>query len=64
MEKGILMLQLLKLAWNGGVALSVCGQMHTLLLDSYGGIVLQVEQVLHVHDYHSHAGIEVGALKI
>jgi hypothetical protein len=22
--------------------------------------VLQVEQVLHVHDYHSHAGIEVG----
>jgi hypothetical protein len=38
--------------------------MHTLLLDSYGGIVLQVEQVLHVHDYHSHAGIEVGALKI
>jgi hypothetical protein len=42
----------------------LCGQMHTLLHDSSGCVVLQVQQVLHVLGHCSHAGIEVGALEV
>jgi hypothetical protein len=43
---------------------SVCGQMHTLLHDSSGGVVLQVEQVLRILGHRSHAAIEVRAVEV
>jgi hypothetical protein len=36
----------------------------TLLHDSYGGVVLQVEQVLRILGHRSHANIEVRALEV
>jgi hypothetical protein len=63
-EKGILMLRLLKLTRNGSVVLIVCGQTHTLLHDGSSGLVLQVEQVLHVLGHCSHVDIEVQALDV
>jgi hypothetical protein len=63
-EKSILLLQLLELARNAGVVLIVCGQMHTLLYDNPDGVMLQVEQVLHVQDHRSHANAKVRVLKV
>jgi hypothetical protein len=45
-EKGILMLQLLKLVQNGSVALILCNQTHKLMHDGSRGVMPQVEQVL------------------
>jgi hypothetical protein len=39
-EKGILLLKLVELVRNGGVVFIVCGQMHTLLHDSAGSVML------------------------
>jgi hypothetical protein len=44
--------------------LIIRGQMHTLLHDDFGGVMLQVEQVLGVLGHRSHAGVEVWALKV
>jgi hypothetical protein len=44
--------------------LIICGQTHTLLHASPGGVVLQVEQVLHVLGHCSHPDAEVGALEV
>jgi hypothetical protein len=63
-EGHILMLQLLELTRNGGVVLIVCGQPHTLLHDSSGGVVLQVAQVLFILGHGSHVDIEVRALDV
>jgi hypothetical protein len=63
-EKSILLLQLLKLTRNGIVVLIVCGQMHTLLHDSPGGVMLQVEQVLRILGHRNHVGAEVRALEV
>jgi hypothetical protein len=49
---------------NGGVVFIVCSQTHTLLHDSPGGVMLQVEQVLRILGHHSHANIEVRTLKV
>jgi hypothetical protein len=63
-EKSILLLQLLELTRNGSVGLIVCGQMHMLLHDGPGGVMLQVEQVLCILHHHNHAGAEVRAVEI
>jgi hypothetical protein len=47
-EDGILMPQPLELAQSSGGVLLVCYQMHTLLHNGHGGVVLEVEQVMHV----------------
>jgi hypothetical protein len=64
MEMGILMLRLHRLMTNGAVVLIVCGQRHTLLHDGFDGVVLQVEQVLHVLGHRSHVNIEVQDLEV
>jgi hypothetical protein len=38
--------------------------MHMLLHDSTSGVMLQVEQVLHILGHRSHAGTEVRALEV
>jgi hypothetical protein len=58
------MLQMLKLAQNGSVVLIVCDQMHTLVHDGSSGVMLQVEQVLHVLGHHSHADVDVRTLEV
>jgi hypothetical protein len=63
-EKSILLLELLKLMRNGGVVLIVWGQTHTLLHDSPGSVILQVEQVLWILGHRSHASTEVRALEV
>jgi hypothetical protein len=49
---------------HGSVVIIICGQLHTLLHDSPGGVMLQVEQVLCVLGHHRHANTEVRALKV
>jgi hypothetical protein len=44
--------------------LPICGQPQTLLDDGTGGVVLHVEQVLHVPGHLIHTGAQVGALKV
>jgi hypothetical protein len=56
------MLQLPKLARDGGVVLLVCGHTHALLDDGPGEVVLQVERVLRILSHRSHTGMEVWAL--
>jgi hypothetical protein len=63
-EKVILMLQLPKLAWDGGVAFIACSHTHALLDNGPGKVVLQVEWVLSVLDHHIHTGMEVRALEV
>jgi hypothetical protein len=44
--------------------LIICSQMHMLLHDGSGRVMLQVEQVLGVLDHCSHVGIQVRALEV
>jgi hypothetical protein len=44
--------------------LLICSQLQTLLDDGPGGVVLQVEQVLHVLGHLSHIDMLVGALGV
>jgi hypothetical protein len=63
-EDGILMPQQLKLARSSGGVLLICCQTHMLLHYGPGGVVLEVEQVLHVPSQRSHPGVEVRALEV
>jgi hypothetical protein len=63
-EDGILMPQPLNLTGGGSGTLLIRRQMHTLLYACPGGVVLKVEQVLHVPSQRSHPGMEVRALEV
>jgi hypothetical protein len=63
-EDGILMPQLLNLTVGGSGTLLVCCQMRTLLHAYPGGVVLKVEQILHVPGQRSHPDMEVRALEV
>jgi hypothetical protein len=63
-EKVILTPQLCELAWGSDVALFISGHIETLLDNSFGGVVLQVEWVLLILSHSSHAGVEVQALRV
>jgi hypothetical protein len=56
--------QPLNLAGGGSDTLLVCRQTRMLLDACPGGVVLKVEQVLHVPSQRSHPGMEVRALKV
>jgi hypothetical protein len=56
--------QPLKLAGGVGGALLICRQTHTLLHNHSGGVVLEVEHILHVPGQQSHPGLEVRALEV
>jgi hypothetical protein len=56
--------QPLNLSCGGGGTLLVCRQTHTLLPGCPCGVVLEVEQVLHVLGQRSHSGVEVRALEV
>jgi hypothetical protein len=64
MEDGILIPQPLILSCGGGGTLLVRHQMRTLLPGCPGGVVLEVEQVLHVLGQRSHLGVEVRAHEV
>jgi hypothetical protein len=56
--------QLLNLSCGGGGTLLVRHQTRTLLPGCPGGVVLEVEQVLHVLGHRGHLGVEVRALEV
>jgi hypothetical protein len=56
--------QPLKLAGGGGGTLLVRRQTRTLLHAHPGGVVLEVEKVLHVPGQQSHPGVKVRALEV
>jgi hypothetical protein len=56
--------QPLELARSSGGVLLVCHQMHTLLHDAPGGVVLEVEQVLCVPSQRSHPRVEEKAFEV
>jgi hypothetical protein len=56
--------QPLNLACGGGGTLLVRRQTRTVLPGCPGGVVLEVEQVLHVLGQLSHPGMEVRALEV
>jgi hypothetical protein len=56
--------QLLNLTVGGSGTLLVRCQMRTLLHAYPGGVVLKVEQILHVPGQRSHPGMEVRALEV
>jgi hypothetical protein len=56
--------QLLNLTVGGSGTLLVHCQMRTLLHAYPGGVVLKVEQILHVPGQRSHPGMEVRALEV
>jgi hypothetical protein len=60
----ILMPQPLNLVGYGGGTLLVRRQIRTLLHAHSDGVVLEVKQVLRVHDQRSHSGMEVRALGV
>jgi hypothetical protein len=63
-EDGILMPQPLNLVSGGSGTLLVRSQTRTLLYACPGGVVLKVEQVLHVPGHRSHPGVVVRALEV
>jgi hypothetical protein len=63
-EDDILMPQPLELVQSSCGVLLVCCQMHTMLHASPSGVVLEVEQVLHVPSQRSHPDMEVRALEV
>jgi hypothetical protein len=63
-EDGILMPQPPNLSCGGGGTLPVHCQTHTLLPDCPHGVVLEVEQVLHVLGQRSHPSMEVRVLEV
>jgi hypothetical protein len=63
-EDGILMPQPLNLTGGGSGTLLVRHQTHMLLHACPDGVVLKVEQVLHVPGQQSHPNIEVRALEV
>jgi hypothetical protein len=58
------MSQPLNLSCSGGGTLPVRRQMRTLLPGCPHGVVLEIEQVLHVLGQQSHPGVEVRALEV
>jgi hypothetical protein len=56
--------QPLNLVGYGGGTLLVRRQIRTLLHAHSDGVVLEVKQVLRVHDQRSHSGMEVRALGV
>jgi hypothetical protein len=56
--------QPLNLARGGGGTLLICRQTRTLLHAYPDGVVLEVEQVLHVPGQQSHPGVEVRGLQV
>jgi hypothetical protein len=46
------------------MALVISGHTHALLDNSLGGVVLQVERVLHKLSHRSHIGVEVRTLRV
>jgi hypothetical protein len=63
-EDGILMPQPLNLMSGGSGTLLIRYQTRTLLYAYPGGVVLEVEQVLHVPSQRSHPDMEVRALVV
>jgi hypothetical protein len=63
-EDDILMPQSLNLMGGGSGTLLVCRRTRRVLLACPGGVVLKVEQVLHVPGQRSHPDVEVRALEV
>jgi hypothetical protein len=64
MVDSILMPQPLELTQSSSGVLLVCRQMHMLLHDGPGSVVLEVEEVLRIPRQRSHPNMEVRALEV